>query len=119
MSGSLRIPNHREDKKMKIYLPPSWVLTDEHHMAAKGKPVLVDLETWEVYHHEEIIEAVSALQVVSLAVEERGEKDLLPEEIHFISRFKEEDHESESFRLGHMGNKIQFGHEEIDFFRRR
>ena len=103
---------------MKIYLPPSWVLTDEHHMAAKGKPVLVDLETWEVYHHEEIIEAVSALQVVSLAVEERGEKDLLPEEIHFISRFKEEDHESQSVRAGHMGNIKEVTYEEIEFLRR-
>ena len=103
---------------MKIYLRASWVLTDEHPMAAKGKPVLVDLETWEVYYREDMIEAVSALQVVSLAVEERGKNDFLPEEIHFISRFKEGDHESQSVRAGHLGNMKKLTYEEIEFLRR-
>jgi hypothetical protein len=58
---------------MKIYLTTSRVLTDEHPKAAKGKPVLVDLETWEVYHREDMIGAVSALRVVSLAVAGIGE----------------------------------------------
>ena len=104
---------------MKIDLGFSWVLTDEHPSAAEGKPVLVDLETCKVYHPRDRIGAFSAQQAVSLAVEGKGENYFLTEEMHFISRFKEEDHESESFRLGHMGNKIKFGHEEIDFFRRR
>jgi hypothetical protein len=62
-------------------------------MSAKGTPVLVDLDTHDVYHREDIIGAISALQVVSLAVEERGRNGFLPEEIHFISRFKEGDQE--------------------------
>jgi len=103
---------------MKIYLPPSWVLTDEHPMAAEGKPVLVDLEIWEVYHHEDMIGAVSALQVVSLALEERGKNDFLPEEVHFISRFKEGDHERQSVRAGHMGNMKKLTYEEIEFLKR-
>ena len=103
---------------MKIYLPPSWVLTDEHSLAAKGKAVLVDLETWEVYHREDMIGAVSALQVVSLAVEERGKNDFLPEEMHFISRFKGDNHESQSVRAGRMGNMRKLTYEEIEFLRR-
>jgi hypothetical protein len=81
---------------MKIYLRPSLVLTDVHPMAAKGKPVLVDFETWNVYHYGDKIEAVSAQQMVSLAVKERGKNDFLPEEIHIISRFKAGDHERQS-----------------------
>lgn len=34
---------------MKIQLYRSWVLTDEHPMAAKGIPVLIDLETGKAY----------------------------------------------------------------------
>ncbi len=34
---------------MKIQLYRSWVLTDEHPMAAKGTPVLIDLETEKAY----------------------------------------------------------------------
>jgi hypothetical protein len=76
---------------MKIYLHPFWVLTDEHPMAAKGNPILIDLGTCKVYHPRDRIGAVSAPQVVSLAVEARGKNNFLPEEIHFISRFKEGD----------------------------
>ena len=79
---------------MKIYLGFSWVLTDEHPSAAKGKPVLVDLETCKVYHPGDKIVGVSAQQLVSLSVERKPENYFLPEEMHFISRFKEEDHES-------------------------
>jgi hypothetical protein len=104
---------------MKIDLGFSWVLTDEHPSVAKGKPVLVDLETCKVYHPGDRIGAFSAQQAVSLAVEGKGENYFLPEEMHFISRFKEEDHESESFRLAHMGNKIKLAYEEIDYFSRR
>ena len=103
---------------MKIYLPHSWALTDESPMSAKGTPVLVDLDTHDVYRLEDIIGAISALQVVSLAVEERGRDGFLPEEIHFISRFKEEDHESQSVRAGHMGNIKEVTYEEIEFLRR-
>ncbi len=81
---------------MKIYLRPSLVLTDEHPMAAKGTPVLVDFESWKVFQREDMIEGVSAQQVVDSAVAEIGENDFLPEEIHFISRFKAGDHESQS-----------------------
>jgi hypothetical protein len=104
---------------MKIDLGFSWVLTDEHPSAAKGKPVLVDLETCKVYHPRDRIRAVLAQQAVSLAVERKPENYFLPEEIHFISRFKEEDHESQSVRAGHMGNKIKHAYEEIDYFSRR
>ena len=79
---------------MKIDLGFSWVLTDEHPSAAEGKPVLVDLETCKVYHPRDRIRAVSAQQAVSLAVERKPENYFLPEEMHFISRFKEEGHES-------------------------
>jgi hypothetical protein len=78
---------------MKIYLPRAWVLTDEHPKAAKGTPVLIDPETCRAYHPRDRIGAHSAQQVVSLAVEEMGGNNFLPEEIHFISRFKEVDQE--------------------------
>ena len=62
-------------------------------MSARGTPVLVDLDTHDVYHRGDRIGAISALQVVSLAVEEMGGNNFLPEEMHFISRFKERDQE--------------------------
>ena len=104
---------------MKIYLLRSWVLTDEHPMAAEGTPVLIDLETRKIYHPGDRIMGVSAKQVVSLAVEARGENYLLPEEIHFVARFKEGAHKSQSVHAGHMGNKIKLTFEEIEFFSRR
>ena len=73
---------------MKVYLPRSWVLTDEHPKVAKGTPVLIHSETCKVYHPKDRIGAFSAQQVLSLAVEEMGKNNFLPEEIHFISRFK-------------------------------
>jgi len=88
---------------MRIYLRHSWALTDEPPMSGKGTPVLVDLDTWEVYDRKDTVGAVSALQVVSLAVEEMGKNNFLPEEIHFISRFKGEDHERRSVRAVHTG----------------
>jgi hypothetical protein len=42
------------------------------------------------------IGAVSAPQIVSPAVEARGKNDFLPEEIQFISRFKDGNHEIQS-----------------------
>ena len=104
---------------MRIPLFDSWVLTDEHPRAAKEKPILIDLETRKTYQAGDRIMGVSAQQVVSLMLEMKSKNYFLPEEMHFISRFKEEDHESESFRLGHMGDKIRLAYEEIDFSRRR
>jgi hypothetical protein len=79
---------------MKIPLLDSWVLTDEHPMAAKGTPVLIDMETRRIYHPGDRIEGLSAQQVVSLVLEMKSENYFLPEVKHFISRFKEEGHES-------------------------
>jgi hypothetical protein len=104
---------------MKIYLPRSWVLTDEQYpTAAKGTPVLIDLETWKIYHPGDRIEGVLAQQVISLAVEEGGENYLLPEEMQFISRFKEGNHENQSVRGGHMGSMKKLTYEEIEFLKR-
>jgi hypothetical protein len=82
--------------KMRIHLTNSWTLTDEHPLAERGNPILIDLGTWQVYHPRDRIGDLSALQFVSLAVEARGKNDFLPEEIQFISRFKEETHEIQS-----------------------
>jgi hypothetical protein len=103
---------------MKIYLPGSWVLTDEHPKTVKGTPVLIDLETWKIYHPGDRIEGVSAKQVVSLAVEARGENFPTPEEIQFISRFKEGNHENQTVRAGHMGSMKKLTYEEIEFLKR-
>jgi hypothetical protein len=104
---------------MKIYLPRSWVLTDEQYSTkAKGTPVLIDLETWNIYHPGDSIEGVPAQKVVSLAVEKRGENYLLPEELHFISRFKEGSREYQSVRGGHMGSMKELSYEEIEFLKR-
>jgi hypothetical protein len=103
---------------MKIYLPRSWVLSDEHPKAVKGTPVLIDLETWKIYYPGDRIEGVSAKQVVSLAVEERGGNFLMPEEMQFISRFKKGNHESQSVRAGHMVNMKKLTYEEIEFLKR-
>jgi len=77
---------------MRIHLINSWILTDEHPKAERGNPILIDLGTWKVYHPGDRIGSVSAPQIVSLAVEERGKNDFLPEEIQFIARFKGETH---------------------------
>jgi len=103
---------------MKVYLPVSWVLTDEHPMAAKGSPVLIDLDTRKIYYPWDRIEGVSAKQLVSLAVGTRGENYFRPEEMRFISRFKEGDHKSQSVLAGHMGNKRKLPYDEIEFLRR-
>lgn len=79
---------------MRIPLFDSWVLTDEHPRAAKEKPVLIDLETRKTYQAGDRIMGVSAQQVVSLMLEMKSKNYFLPEEMHFISRFKEEGHES-------------------------
>jgi hypothetical protein len=81
---------------MKIHLDNSWTLTDEHPKAERGNPILIDLGTWKVYHPGDRIGAVSAPQIVSPAVEARGKNDFLPEEIQFISRFKDGNHEIQS-----------------------
>jgi hypothetical protein len=103
---------------MKIHLLRSWVLTDEHLKAAKGKPVLIDMETRKIYHPGDRIMGVSAKQVVSLAVEARGENFPTPEEIQFISRFKEGNHENQTVRAGHMGSMKKLTYEEIEFLKR-
>jgi hypothetical protein len=103
---------------LKIYLLSSWVLTDEHPEATRGNPILVDPGTWKSYRHGDKIEAISALQVVSRAVEEMGENTFLPAEIDFISRFKRGNHQNQSAHVARMGNKIKPTYEEIEFFRR-
>jgi hypothetical protein len=87
---------------MKIHLDNSWTLTDEHPLTARGNPILIDLRTWRVYHPRDRIGEISALQFVSLAVEAAGRNNFLPEEIQFISRFKEEEHEIQSGRQAEM-----------------
>ncbi len=81
---------------MKVHLEDSWTLTDEHPKARKGKPILLDLGTWKVYQPGDRIGEISALKFVSLAVEWRGKEDFLPEEIQFISRFKDGNHQIQS-----------------------
>ena len=103
---------------MKIYLRPSWVLTDEHPIAAKGTPVLIHLETRKIYHPGERIAGVSARQVVWRAVEVRAGNYLLPEEMHFISRFTRGDRASQSVNKARMGNVKKLTEEEIEFLRR-
>jgi hypothetical protein len=76
-SGSLRIPNHREDRKMKTHLLHPRVLTDEHPKPAKGKPA-IDLDTRKTYQPEDRIMGVSVQPLVSLPVEVRGGNYLLP-----------------------------------------
>ncbi len=77
---------------MKVHLTDSWTLTDEHPKAERGKPILIDLGTWKVYRPRDRVGAVSAQQIVSLAVEKGGGNDFLPEEIQFMARFKDETH---------------------------
>ena len=77
---------------MRIHVANFWNLTDEHPKAERGTPVLIDLRTWKVYYPGDRIGKVSALQFVALAVATRGENDFLPEEIQFISRFKNGNH---------------------------
>ncbi len=74
---------------MKIHLANSWTLTDEHPKVERGNPILIDLGTWKAYHPRDRIGEVPAPQFVSLAVEARGKNNFLPEEIQFISRFKD------------------------------
>jgi hypothetical protein len=75
----------------------------------------VEYTTCKVYHPKDRIGAFSAQQAVSLAVEGKGENYFLTEEMHFISRFKEEDHESQSVRADHMGNMKRLTNEEKEF----
>ena len=95
---------------MNIYLLPSWLLTDEHPKAAKGIPILINLGNWKAYQHGDRIGTVSALQVVSRAVERRGENYFLPEENDFISRFTEGDHETQSAHGSRMENMKKLTH---------
>jgi len=100
---------------MKVYLPVSWVLTDEHPMAGKGTPVLIDLDTWKIYYPGDRIEGVTAKQLVSCVVETRGENYFRPEEMQFISRFTRGDHESQSVRGDHMENVKKDTNEKMKF----
>ncbi len=101
---------------MRIHFDNSWTLTDEHPLAARGKPILMDLRSWRVCHPTDRIGEISALQFVSLAVEARGKNDFLPEEIQFISRFKEEEHEIQSGRMAETSRAKTY-QEEMIFLR--
>jgi hypothetical protein len=103
---------------MKIYLRPPLLLTDEHPITSKSKPVLVDYESWKVYHPEDMIGTVSALHVVDLAVAEIGENDFLPEEIVFISRFTKGDHKSQTVHMVRMSKMKKYTDEEMEFIKR-
>jgi len=100
---------------MNIYLSPSWLLTDENSEAAKEIPVLINLGSWKAYQHGDMIGAYSAPQVVSLAVEAKGENNFMPEEIHFISRFKEGHHGSQWVRSAMMGNMRKLTYRALEF----
>lgn len=102
---------------MNVYLSPSWLLTDENSEAAKKIPVLINLGSWKAYQHGDMIGTFSAPQVVSLAVEAKGKNNFLPEEVHFISRFKEGDHGSQSVRSAMMTNMRKVTYRAIEFFR--
>ena len=95
----------------------SWTLTDEHPMAERGKPILIDLGTWKVFHPRDRIGAVSAPQIVSLAVDQRGKNDFLPEEIHFISRFIEGTHGTQSAHEAQMAGTKKHDEEEMSVLR--
>ena len=104
---------------MKIYLRPSLVLTDEHPITSKGKPVLVDSESWKVYHREDMIGTVSALRMVDSAGAEIGENDFLPEEIVFISRFTKGDDESQSVHKARNNKMKKLTGKEQNFLERK
>jgi hypothetical protein len=62
-----------------------------------------------------MIGTFSARQVVSLAVETNGKNNFTPEEIQFISRFKEGDHVSEWVRSAMMGNMRKLTYRALEF----
>jgi hypothetical protein len=103
---------------MNVYLFPSWLLTDENFEASKEIPVLINLGSWKAYQQGDMIGTFSARQVVSLAVEARGKNNFLPEEIHFISRFKEGDHGSQSVRAARMANMRKLTYRAVEFLRK-
>lgn len=103
---------------MKIPLLDSWVLTDEHPMAAKGTPVLIDLETRKTYHPGDRIMGISAQQVVSLVLEMKSGNYFLPEEMHFISRFTRGSCASKSVHGARRGNVKKLTYEEMEFLMR-
>jgi len=103
---------------MNVFLLPSWLLTDENPEAAKGIPVLINLGNWKAYQHGDMIGTFSASQVVSLAVEAKEKNNFMPEEIHFISRFKEGGHGSQSVRSAKMDNMRKFTYRAIEFLRK-
>ncbi len=59
----------------------------------------------------------SSLQVLFYRLR-RGGNDFLPEESHFISRFKEGGHENQSVRARHIGNMKKPLDEEKEFLKR-
>jgi hypothetical protein len=77
---------------MNIQLFRPRVLTDEQPNSAKGK-LAIDLDIRKTYQPEDRIMGVSVQPAVSLPVEEMGGNNFLPEEIRFISQFKEGDQE--------------------------
>jgi hypothetical protein len=103
---------------MRIFLLRSWVLTDELPLLAKGTPVLIDIETRKIYQPGDRIMGVSAKQVVSLAVEARGENYLLPEELRFISQFTKGNPASQWVHETLMGKVKKLTYEEMQFLMR-
>jgi hypothetical protein len=75
---------------MKLYLTPSWILSDEHLASSYGKPVLVDQETGKAYGPDDILQVnpggnpVPGYLVVRALIE--GESFSV-EEVAFIDRF--------------------------------
>jgi hypothetical protein len=78
---------------------------------------LINLGSWKAYQQGDMIGTFSARQVVSLAVEAKGKNNFMPEEIHFISRFKEGDHGSQSVRSAMMANMRKVTYRAIELFR--
>ena len=103
---------------MRIILLRSWVLTDELPLAAKGTPVLIDIETRKIYQPGDSIMGISAQQVVSLAVEAIGENYLLPEQTRFISRFTSADLPSQCGHEPLMGNVKKLTYQKMQFLMR-
>jgi hypothetical protein len=103
---------------MRIFLLCSWVLIDELPLATKGTPVLIVIETRKIYQTGDSIMGISAQQVVSLAVEARGENFLMPEEMQFISCFTSADLPSQWGHQPLMGNVKKLTYEKIEFLMR-
>jgi hypothetical protein len=79
---------------------------------------LIDIETRKIYPPGDKLIGISAQQVVSLAVDARGENFLMPEEMQFISCFRSEDLPSQWGHQPLMGNVKKLTYEEMEFLMR-